>query len=361
MSKPILAMVGDLHLARHAWARHPSLWGDAYYALEQILAYCLAKKTPLILAGDVLDSAQPSAETVRVVRTFLNCMEEAALRVFVVAGQHDRASPNWLQAIHPWATHVDQRQFTVAGLRWYGLDWRPEGEIHKELACVPTDTEAVVAHQVWGDLVGPVIRSECRFAEVPRARLLLTGDYHKHVRAASKGAGGQDLAVLSPGATAQQAVDEPVEKFFFALCDDGVVESVPLLSRPFRRFELSNADQLDAFLAGAVQHLELDLSLPDHLQRPALWIRYDAEIPGVYDRLAAEVGGEAHLFLSPVRPRAVEQAVPPEARRECGGHMVDSLRLVCEPDSAVYRDAVRLLASGDAASELMTMRSECGL
>src|SRR5262249_6426373 len=142
--------------------------------------------------------------------------------LYFVQGQHelDRTTP-WLNAINTWPIHVNDSLFKIDNLLFYGIDWQPGDVIGPILDNVPANTDIVVAHQVWKDIMGN--RSgdcECRFCDVSNARMLITGDFHSHVVMDATNKQGNSLKVLSPGPISMQSIDESPDKFFYVLYDD---------------------------------------------------------------------------------------------------------------------------------------------
>ena len=43
----------DWHLSFGTWAKHPTLVGDSYHSLRQIVDYCIEHDCPLIAGGDL--------------------------------------------------------------------------------------------------------------------------------------------------------------------------------------------------------------------------------------------------------------------------------------------------------------------
>ena len=186
MRKPIGAVAADLHLSKCAWVKHPGLEGDSYYSFEQISDYCIKENiSPLLLAGDVLDKTRPDATTIAKTNSIITKLRNAAIEIYYVQGQHelDRVQP-WLSAISTWPQHIHRSSHKLmsCGLYVYGFDWTPADAVQAEFETIPSNTDILISHQVWLDLMGPHIGgAECKFADVPHVRALITGDFHRHM------------------------------------------------------------------------------------------------------------------------------------------------------------------------------------
>lgn len=363
--KPIVAFTADWHIARSAWARS-GIDGDSYHGLAQVVDHCLAAQIPLIAAGDLFDTKDPSPDDVRHVRVQLARMARARLKVYYIQGQHESEKKPWLSAIHPWAAHIHGESVEIAGFKFYGLDWQPSATVADALKAIPPGTDVLACHQVWREFMGDHVQSECSFADVRHASLVLTGDYHKH-RVLVVAAGDRAITVLSPGSTCMQSIDEEPAKAFYDLCidDDGDLAyvDVPLDNRAFDAFEVADEAELDALIVGMPIGVEAGGTLPEHLRMPLVRVRYPAGIAGAEKRLKAAAAGRFHLFLDPVSgldsdggdARAVIKAL---RERGIAGVLADmDLSDLPDPETT-RRDVAALLAARDPLAVLEAICAE---
>jgi hypothetical protein len=360
MSNPIAAKSADLHLAPRAWAKHPGLACDSYYGLQQLVDHCTAHELDLILAGDVFDKTRPDPTTIYHMRTQLDRMERQNLGVNYIQGQHelDREHP-WINSVSWWPEHQHRKSFSIKDVNFYGIDWTPADQVKAEFDKIPEGTDVLVAHQVWRDLMGPRIgESECAFADVPRARMILTGDYHRHMNFQTINRDTAKTTILSPGPVCMQSIDEDPAKYFFVLCDDMSVYSVPLKTRQCFRFTISCKEDLELFLTGNVeQAVEPQQGVPDIIAKNILHITYQDDIPEVYARITNAIGDRAHLFLIPVRQKVEVVTIETERRRALAeGGLSSCLELITPKTDRLYLDALTLLESITPVEQLKTMR-----
>lgn len=299
MSKAIV-WTADCHLAPQAWAKRPELRGDAYYGFLQVCEYAAEHAQLLVLAGDVLDSAQPDPLTAA---TLLQGLNTAACDVHYITGQHDQHQRGRWLGLHPQAQCINETGFTRGGLTFYGLNWHSRATIKDKLNAIPPHTDVLIAHQVWGEFCP---NAECRGPDVPHVSQIWTGDFHRHGQLQSTNAAGQPLQFYSPGSLAMQSIDEPAAKFFYVYREGQPLVSVPLKSRPVYQLTLWTLDDLQAALQ---QTFATDPTLPEQLQRPILWIQYAAELPNAKQVLEERFEQTTHLFFKVLKAETPETAL----------------------------------------------------
>ncbi len=359
----------DWHLSFNTWGKYPTLAGDAYYSLSQIVSLCIELELPLIAAGDLFDKPFPDAITVNVMRQNMDRMEQAALPVYFIQGQHERvkrsmlanselSSPCWMNA-HSWPQHVHEASFEIGSHKIWGLDWTPADELEDAFSRIPEDRDILVCHQVWQEFMGEHIECEARLDMVPHVQCVFTGDYHETETAA-----GNDIIMFSPGSISMRSMGEAADKHVYIVKDDGSVSDAELLTRTKLEVTISTEEELESFVAADLQdhavHIGLsDLShgavdCPDGLRKPCLRVNYSDSIPDVYDRVLNKVGDAAYLFLYPRRDESIEIDVEAQERiREQG--LLGCLSSVVEEDTPVYESCARLLRTDDLNSELSRM------
>src|SRR5438270_13564925 len=105
--QPLAVVTSDTHGEPRAWARHPGLAGDSYFAIDQVCDHCQEHGLPLILAGDVFDKNYPDPATVNHFVGRLSGLRWSGLGVYFIQGQHEHHphSP-WLSLVMgAWHLH----------------------------------------------------------------------------------------------------------------------------------------------------------------------------------------------------------------------------------------------------------------
>jgi len=354
---PIFIGSSDNHLAPHIWIRRPDIAGDSYFGFEQLVDACLELGTDLLLPGDVFDKTRPDPATIAFARQQLCRLAAAGLDIFYIQGQHefDAVTP-WLSAISDHVEYIDRKLVGARGINLYGLDWRYRGEINQELAKVPHSCDILLAHQMWTDFVGRFSEGECRFSEVPHARMMTTGDYHRTIAIESACADGSIMQVLSSGSTHIRSIDEPADKYCFVIYDDLSWDARPLKSRAVGRYRASDSKRLDELCENWDKKrsalFSASAALPPNLMKPIICIEYDSEIPEAAARIANLVGTDAHLFAVPIR-RSLRELPVASARHQASGQTIEScLSSVVPHDSPAHSNLLTLLGSRDPAARI---------
>jgi DNA repair exonuclease SbcCD nuclease subunit len=375
----------DWHLSYGTWANHPTLVGDSYHSLRQIVDYCIEKNCPLIAGGDLFDKPVPDPVSVSVMCREMDRMQAEGLPVYFIQGQHERVKRSAMGAaelggasewmgVHAWPTHVHKQTFTIEGKKFYGLDWTPPDRIEEELAAIPDGTYFLVCHQVWREFMGDTIcQPECNLGMVPVVSEVLTGDFHE-TRTVHNGA---YITMHSPGSISMRSMGEPADKYFYhflrQLTDPDIpaphppqqhpMEAIKLQTRVMAEVTIDTEETLDRFVQYTPEPVSWDTAeLPEELSRPLLRVNYHDDIAEVYARIIAAVEQHEpapHLFLYPQRVREDAVEVDGDLRERIRGQgLLGCLAEVEDENSMVYKTTSRLLQSTDPASELAAIHTE---
>lgn len=329
----------DWHLSKLTWTDRPEIVGDSYNSVTQIVDLALRLRAPLFAAGDLFDKRSPDTESVVFMCRQMDRLQAADIPLYYIQGQHELRTPPWL-SVHHWPTHLHQRSVVIDGLRIYGLDWTPRGELQRQLDQVPADTDVLLCHQVWTELMGGVGQQDGAISDVSFARFVLTGDYHKTLVRSCEGKTGP-VQLYSPGSVSVRKIDEPVDKHVFVCSVDadrnvcGVASG--LVTRSFLSWSASTVEELDARCAAARQLPEQD---PD--SRPVVRLTYLDSLPDVLSRFTAATENRLHVFYNLVsRPEEI---------------VAVNMSQVTDDQVESLVEAVGLLSSGtDVASDAQTL------
>ena len=302
---PVFVFCADTHLVDGAWSSRSAIYGDSYYSFEQIVDYCIENKLPLILGGDVLEKKSNSARPIAKLFEGLSRMRDSQVPVYYIQGNHefDRNAP-WLSA-HEWPIYMHEASFDINGVKVCGFDWLPRGEIQEAFTRVPANTDILITHQVWKDLMGNVGRPECELTDVHHVQTVLAGDFHITKIVESTNAQGQPIKMLSPGSTCMQDIGEVPEKFFFVISRDpatGNIDFSPqqLKTRKFLGYTVKDQETLDKLCAGDfirdIQELKASGDLPELISKPLVRVKFDKRLPDAHLRITTAIGETAHLF-----------------------------------------------------------------
>ncbi len=301
----LFVFCADTHLADGAWTSRPAIYGDSYYSLQQIVDYCVAAKLPLVIGGDVLDVKRNYATPVQKLCAQMDRMAAAQLPVWYIQGQHELdRSVTWM-SVHPWPKHVNKQSFTIGDVKLYGIDWLPRNDIQAAFKEVPPDTDILITHQVWQNLMKNIGRPECSLADVHNVTTVLTGDFHVTVIETAPNAQGVLTQLVSPGSTCMQDISECPDRFFYVIRRAGNGFNAikrQLVTRRFKAYTITEQSALDALCAGgfAADIKSMFGGLPAEIDKPLIRAKFDKRIPDAHIRISTAIGDAAHLFCDPI-------------------------------------------------------------
>ena len=299
--------VGDLHLRPQTWNNRPDITDDAYTSFNYIIDFCAARKCSLVLMGDIFNTQHPDARSVSVLTQGLETMAAAQLPVFVIQGQHDRATPPWPQAVGGGlCTYVHQKifqPFGPQGLKLYGIDQQnSRDKVKLEIDKIPADVQGVCMHQLFREVFPLENAWDTDGAWLPvHIKHGFIGDYHQPVDFGLPSGG----RAYYSGSTYMCKLDEPKEKSFLLVhpqAQGGLsVERQPLPTRACVQLTINEEADIDKAVA-IVQSTATDFVLA-----PLYLCDYRADVRNVEHRLRTEAldGRRGHLWL---RPRTVRLA-----------------------------------------------------
>jgi predicted phosphodiesterase len=360
----LFVFTADLHLEDGAWSTRPGIYGDSYYSFNQIIDYCIAHRLPLILGGDVLEKKSNSARPIAQLCSGLSRMQAANLDVHYIQGNHeyDRNAP-WL-SVHNWSKHMHKQTVTINGVRIYGLDWLPRGEIQTAFKEVPPDTDILIVHQVWKDFMGNIGRTECELTDVHHVQTVLAGDFHVTKTVESFNAQGRPIRMLSPGSICMQDCGEDPSKFFFVIGQrtDGIpgfeFAPVPLKTRRFLNYAVREQDLLDSLctdlLARDISDALSDATFagyPSEITKPIVRAKFDKQLPDAYIRLVTAIGETAHVFCEALTNK-YDADKRNKTRDGAKNDLLSALGDLLGDGADAYKLAAALLAAEDVNKEL---------
>lgn len=293
------------------WA-HASVGGDARYALDQVVALCVADGADLYAAGDIFDGPDPTPESVADLYSALRPVYESGLSVYYVLGNHERGR-DWLLPFGPAAVRLEGGVVDTPLGTVTGMSYVHPSEFAAAVAKQPT-TAVGLYHQTWAELV----RAGRTFMrDLPAHALAVCGDVH--VQSAVPRSSTGPLLSLSPGPLTPQSVSEFDNKpVVYAATAGLAVVTRPVKARQFRYLTAATADDFERALV-AVSRIEPDPTLPEEVARPFVSVAAppDADVAVLAEltRVAEKAG--AVLRVTTSRPAGgAKRADGPAARAD---------------------------------------------
>lgn len=352
MKQVVAVLSSDWHADRGAWKKVPLLRGDSLFGIGQLVDIAIAHGVPLIGAGDLFDSLKPETDVLAFVFRQVQRLAAAELSFWFTQGQHEKQYPPYLSLI-PTPTHINNQLVCLpdTDINVFGLDHRLRADLPDALKTIPRNTDLVVCHQVWSEVMGR--GDEGFLASIPYARMVLTGDFHKHQSMVVTSCSGHDMTVLSPGPVCLQDIAEERKKRCFLLYDDFSFESVALQTRMVFDMVMHTQDDLEAVLDNIDEMVEPDHSLPEELRKPIIYIQSE-RIPSAYARITEKINERAFLFWKILEGEERVVLFDEDERDErVPQGLVGCLELAVPKGTPVYDSLHRLLESHDLKSELM--------
>lgn len=360
--QPLFVFCADLHLEDGAWTTRPGIYGDAYYSFRQIVDYCIEHKLPLILGGDVLEKKSNLARPIAQLCAEMDRMARANVPLFYIQGNHeyDRNAP-WL-SVHTWPKHMHEASFNIGSVKVCGFDWLPRGDIQEAFTRVPQNTDILITHQVWKDLMGNVGRTECELTDVHHVQTVLAGDFHVTKIVESVNAQGKPIRMLSPGSTCMQDMGESPEKFFFVIGRNTTTnaiefEPVNIKTRALISYRVETQEELDDICAGklvreitAAAEAAVTNGLPAEIQKPLVRVKFDKHLPDAYLRVVTCVGEQAHLFCEAITEKMQPRSAP--SRDAVKNDLLTAVADLAGDGTPAYKLAAALLSAEDPAREI---------
>lgn len=369
MPKPAALLTSDWHLSPLVMKKLPNVKFDSYYALKQIVDKTIEYNIPLIGAGDLFDVDNPPAESVRFCADQMKRLSDSNLKVYYVQGQHEYAKRPWM-GLFDNAEHMHVEKdgefvgVTVNGINMLGMDIQKNGS-QFAIDCARLNAkhnsfkfDLFVTHQVWGDFIKKS-DDNVMFKRVEFAKMVYTGDFHKYEVRTVNG-----MPCLSSGSTCIRATNEQPEKKIFVLYDDLSFEPIPINTRPFFQFSIKSAEDLEKLSNLSLEELYASwpcVDLPRMLNEPLVHIKYQTNLLRAHEVISNKFAVKGwHLDMTPVDFNSIE--IIAAAERQGMSSVVtvqDCLNsLEIDPESDIYKDAIRLYESSDVNAEIKIMRDE---
>lgn len=352
-AKPILAVAGDLHLSSHINTQFPEMQGDSVYSFRQIINYCVEHKLDLALAGDICDVRHPGSAEVMTLCRNVEFMRQSGLEVYGIQGQHDMASPSWLEvagAIPLESNGVELR----SGHMLDGLDYRPRAQLLADLAEVrPCDI--LLLHQMLKGGLPDQAGYDLESDDLPEhVKLVIMGDLHDTYSAPD-----HKPPIFYTGSTHMRRISETPGKRFLVIRGDLSVESIPLDTRPFRYYRLAIINELNDCLKELSSFdPNNEPKRPGNLSKPYVVIKYNTDLENAYERIATAAGDKFFLRRLPQGP-LTEESVDVERMKEtntletCLDEFVDSGK---QPELHTFM--LEILVSDDPRSIIEKWKEE---
>lgn len=235
-------------------------------------------------------------------RAALDVMNAAKLPVYVIQGQHDRATPPWPSAVYGndvQYVHLKEFQPITNGPVFYGIDQCPVAEQLKDmLNNVPQRVTGLVMHQLARAVFPMEGAWDFDTAWLPKqVKHLYIGDYHEPVSFK-----WDTNEAFYSGSTYMCSISEPVDKSFLHVTQGHntlITKRIPLATRRCYTVVINDATDLER----AVDHAAVAKQSADREVKPIVLIKYLVTVPEVVNKLSAAWGDTVYIWPQPVSNR----------------------------------------------------------
>jgi len=358
----MLYVAADLHLAPQVWKNMPSMRGDSYAALDQIVDVCCrgGKQTSLVLCGDIFDKTHPDSQSVDRFRIAMDNLRAHAVDVYVIQGQHEKADPPWASALGAAKYIGDGKPVkldigddgTYQTLTVVGHDYTNTVDLKKWLKSVKK-ADILFLHQMAKQAIDIDGAWDFDIDWVNKGvKLVIAGDYHEILNVGR---------LWYPGSTSIGNITETNKRHFLQVnSKDLSVTPIQLTSRQLIEVRAANEDQLTEAVA-TITDTEVALDKPDEIATPLVIARYAPGVKDVVSRI--ELACQDRAFLLRLKPlvddveqEATEMPTADATLQACLDALVNR-----DQDEELHAFVSSLLASSDTRAVLNETKQQLGI
>ena len=360
MASPIAAFTADWHIRKNdrIWSGRRDIVGDVSCGVQQVVDIARDRRIQnVFIAGDILDESIQRSDAAMTLRGAMDQFQAMQCNVFFVQGQHERAEPTWLEALHGHPKHLHRRvQQIMDNIYVVGLDYQPPGtiaEATQELTRYPDDHMILLTHQVWKEWMGDG-RGEHWMNDIAQPfDTIVTGDLHSYKQADVVVAGGHVAAAFSPGPLCAQEISEPCVTGILLLNDDMTWETVRLRTRQRFEVELPTEAAVNEFIEKwSTSYVRAPQNNVDpRIAKNIVRVRYNTAVPEARQRILATVANDVHVFFDPVTPEEIDIPLDRQQREAAvaAGGLIGCIQHAYASEPSLVVDATRLLNAAEGS------------
>lgn len=314
-----LVLFGDLHLSHTIYSDLPNMVGDSEYALQQVGKLCAVKGAAAVTLGDTFNCRYPEAALVNAfIKEFTN------VELGYIVAQHDWQSRcQWAELGSGIKHNLHEKLVTLGGIKVYGLNHMSSDELKVKLPLVPP-CDILCLHQIEKKCL-PYEADDGSTAWdfdsdwVPEhVKAIVIADWHG---LPNSGKNCNGTPWMYTGSSSMRSASEPLDKrvLFASLTPTGMsIESIPIKTRPFLRYDLLTADDLNRFCSTIISEIETQFNLatssgvPNHVAVPIVYVSFFTDVTAAAIRIKETLSnciieGKVYLKLAPKHPDIEEK------------------------------------------------------
>jgi DNA repair exonuclease SbcCD nuclease subunit len=364
MSTTKIGWLSDTHIDYFQYGLQQRWW-DFTHAFDDAVGQMLDQKVDAILhTGDILHSSKPTPAAIKCLQRINHRLIQAGIPMWVVEGNHDATRPHWLEIVNEdaehdkWGFKILRGAAAVGPIRLFGIAQTTPENFRIQLQSMPADTHILAIHQTVQEFIRFPAPGALKLEDLPlgQCQLIAIGDIHiNDVRCL--GSQEHPTWVGYTGSTEMNSHTEATEKVWQLLTFDAagqldLMDARPIRTRPARKFNIKNAEDLDAALAEA---LAFRKSVGEG--EPMFFIKYRSHLTDVIARFRTTFNPDQVIMqFDPVYSNAQAPAAATAAADESVPELSlnDLLQLQLEGQGHLTEVATKLIdqnADPDAALE----------
>lgn len=277
-----IAHIADVHLRDRQYSCRTRGRDFANALINAVNTAIAHGADAIICAGDLLDTARPSAATISDELTKVDkILIDAGIPMLVISGNHDLAEVPWMRVFDPHNDKkvgivcADHREFHIGYTTILGLPFMPTEDMKRTLEDLRVGGkryDIITWHGAISEFVGypsPNTLDMEHFRDT--CRLVAMGDQHIHRMKEE-----HQVVVAYPGSTemCDECEDSEKKMYMWHFNADGDImfhESIPFETRPVQRFllktELDVEDAITKIKPNALVYVKYDRHLSNVIPR----------------------------------------------------------------------------------------------
>lgn len=351
--QPLCVVSGDIHLDEYIWRRLKFITGDAGLGFASTVDHALERRCPLVLNGDVFDNTTPSSEMISFFRVQMDRCAAAGIAVYALQGNHDKTTPPWFTAVHPYPVYIGNgKPFKLGDRTCIGLDYAIQDDIALAITKLPkTPVDILFLHQAAKQALGFEGAWNLDLTTIPpNIRLVVLSDIHKPLHFDL----GPTTAVYT-GASCPRDMDQVGLSTCLAVHQDLSFSHLPSKARKIARLPCTTTEELGE----CRRWLEMAKEGPNPLP-PLLWVLSSSEMLVEANSLTG-IHADAFVHIVPIPAGGTAKDVVYEdmgAVDELGINTDDFLkRLLNKPGDETALELVKaLLTDEDHVADTIRVR-----
>lgn len=213
----------DIHLSELTFKTCPNARYDSVQSLKCLLELCVRYDCPLVLGGDIWDTAKVSSDLLARVIEVRGQFPDVC--IYYINGNHDAVEPSWTSFLENTHRLGAEKVTLPDGETLVGMDYCPPDKFKENFDLLEKGTDYIVVHQYIESKEESKIAQSIPLSAFTGESVILAGDIHQRL-VLSSGA----VRCIYPGPTNRRAITEPAGACL--LVDAGTFTPLDLPSRP---------------------------------------------------------------------------------------------------------------------------------